>query len=105
MPIIQSFEKHKFVKRGEGIADVINSVSNFVSNNKDTISDTAKAATSVANATSNISNTVKRANELKELQLIREQHNKKIEENAKKKELPDSVKEKLAGSGFKKLEI
>ncbi|ESO98029.1 hypothetical protein LOTGIDRAFT_174468 [Lottia gigantea] len=59
---------------------VIPKVASFVSKNKSLISSGAKAIGSIAEAGKSISDTVNQSNELKELELIRELRNKRLEE-------------------------
>ena len=114
------------IPKGDGISDIISSVGNIVSKNKDLISSGAKAISSVSSAANKIADTVKKSNQLKELQMIRELHNKRLEAaataaNAASKkndalasrDLSESVKDKIreskgsgftSGSGFKIIE-
>ena len=111
---------------GEGISDVISSVGNivgktsdFISKNKDLINSGAKAVSSVSSAANTIADTVKKSKQLKELQMIQELHNKRLEAEAKAakpSDLSQSVKNKIreseefkgsgfaSGSGFKIIE-
>ncbi|ESP03066.1 hypothetical protein LOTGIDRAFT_157027 [Lottia gigantea] len=59
---------------------IIPKVASFVSKNKSLISNGAKAIGSIAEAGKSISDTVKQSNELKELELIRELRNRRLEE-------------------------
>ncbi|ESO90526.1 hypothetical protein LOTGIDRAFT_164113 [Lottia gigantea] len=93
MSLILKHEQKKF--EGDGFfsaqTSLIPKVANFVSNNKSLISSEAQALGSVAKAGVNISDAVKKSQELKELQLIRELRNKRLERQALEKQ----------GKGFK----
>ncbi|ESO94057.1 hypothetical protein LOTGIDRAFT_176737 [Lottia gigantea] len=80
MSLILKHEQHKFEGDGffSALSSLIPKVANFVSNNKSLISSEAQALGSVAKAGVNISEAVKRSNELKELQHIREMRNKRL---------------------------
>ena len=100
MPIIQEFEKHNFSTKegcslpilnkkryGNGLADIIPAISNFIGNNKELInnvSNVAKAAGSVADASSKVTQAVKAAKELKQLKEIRKSNEEKQEPKKKK---------------------
>ena len=98
MPIIHDFKKHTFtggsltfdaadqlpiinMKRyGNGLADIIPAIANFIGNNKELISNVsnvAKAAGSVTDASSKITQAVKAAkqlSQLKEIQTVKKEH-------------------------------
>ena len=86
MPIIHEFEEHNFTSKegnlpivnkkrhGNGIADIIPSITNFIGNNKElinNISNVAKATGSIADASAKVTQAVKTAKELSQLKEIR----------------------------------
>ena len=109
MPIIHDFEKHNFIpiikegssltfdaadqlpiiykkRYGNGLADIIPTITNFIGNNKELISNVsnvAKAAGSVADASSKVTQAVKAAKQLSQLKEI--QTAKKEQEQGKRK--------------------
>ena len=100
MPIIQEFEKHNFSTKeggslpilnkkryGNGLADIIPAISNFIGNNKELInnvSNVAKAAGSVADASSKVTQAVKAAKELNQLKEIQKSNEAKKTPKKKK---------------------
>ena len=84
MPAILKHEKKKF--HGEGITDIIGIDSPIIPK--------------VSPINKVIANTIKKSKELKELDDIKSANKNKV--NQKPKQIPQSVKEKIRGSGFKK---
>ncbi len=84
MPIIHRFEEHNFAskqrreipiiinkkRQGNGFADILPSITNFIGNNKDLISNVAKTTGSIADASSKVTQAVKAAKELNQLKEI-----------------------------------
>ncbi len=119
MPVIHDFERHNFTggsllvdsnqhdtadklpfinkkRYGNGLADIIPSITNFMSNNKELISNVAnvvKAAGSVADASSKVNQAVKAAKELRKMKAIREHNTAKKEEPHKKKDVAEILDE------------
>ncbi|ESO94757.1 hypothetical protein LOTGIDRAFT_161003 [Lottia gigantea] len=100
MSLILKHEQHKFEDySGDGIFSslfflgktIIPKVASFVSNIKSLISTGAKAVGSIAQTGKSISEAVKQSDELKELQLIRDLRNRRLEERK--------------GKGFKVIKI
>ena len=77
MVIVRDFEKHKYNLPVHGVnapsgssihgAGIIDTVANFVSQNKDTFKDVSKAVSSVSSASSNIAQAIKAAKRFNEL--------------------------------------
>ena len=98
MPIIHEFEEQNFKeggsipiinkkRYGNNFADIIPSISNIVSNNKEllsNISNVAKAAGSVADASSKVTQAVKSAKELNQLREIKRNNEVKKQKPKKK---------------------
>ena len=102
MGIVRNFDRHKYnlPVYGDGIADTIQSVAEFVTQNKEAFKDVGQAVSSVSGAVGNISKAVQAAREFNELQAIKQK-------NATK--LPHKVMDELKavasskkGDGFEK---
>ena len=99
MPIIHEFEKQNFSiggslpiinkkRYGNGLADIIPSLTNFLGNNSELISNVsnaAKAVGSVANASSKVTQAVKAAKELGHLKEIQDSISAKKEQEHRHK--------------------
>ena len=66
MVIVWDFEKHNYNLPAHG-AGIIDTVADFVSQNKDTFKDVSKAVSSVSSASSNITQAIKAAKRFNEL--------------------------------------
>ena len=69
MVILRDFEKHKYNLPVHGVhsAGIVDTVADFVSQNKDTFKDVSKAVSSVSSASSNIAQAIKAAKRFNEL--------------------------------------
>jgi len=86
MGIVRNFDQHKYnlpvqaggprpLVQGAGIVDTVKSVTDFVTQNKETFKDVGNTVSSVSGAVGNISEAIKAAkrfNELRELQQIKQ---------------------------------
>ena len=63
MVIVWDFEKHKYnlPVHGAGVIDTVETIAEFISQNKDTFKDISKAVSSVSSAASNIAEAIKNA--------------------------------------------
>ena len=104
-PYIDELEVEEGGSLFSGIGTLAKSGINFISKNKDIISNVAKGIGGIGSAASSIAQAVKSSNELEQLQRIEELRNKALE--SKKRKLTAIMKKKLAqeldeksGSGF-----
>lgn len=85
------------------LSNLINTGVNFAKSNADTIKNVTSAVSNSASAISKISDAVKQSKELDKIRMLKEIQNKRADEAlTKKRELPESVKNKLkSGDGLK----
>ena len=90
---------------GNGLADIIPSITNFIGNNKELISNVsnvAKAAGSVADASSKVTQAVKAAKELGQLKALRTSNTAKKEQEGTRKKKDSSEVAKILNEHMEK---